>query len=100
MRKAPHSSAHRSFIEFILEPLYKILAQVLRNDFLFCRSYVTPGFRGQPLKVDLFVIVIAFVVVVAFVAAFIVVTFIVVAYFVASIVVVAYFVTFIVVVGL
>jgi U5 small nuclear ribonucleoprotein component len=28
MRKAPHSSAHRSFIEFILEPLYKILAQV------------------------------------------------------------------------
>jgi len=29
MRKAPHSSAHRSFIEFILEPLYKILAQVV-----------------------------------------------------------------------
>ena len=28
-RKPPHSSAQRSFIEFILEPLYKIFAQVV-----------------------------------------------------------------------
>ena len=28
-RKPPHSSAQRSFIEFILEPLYKIFAQVM-----------------------------------------------------------------------
>ena len=27
-RKPPHSSAQRSFVEFILEPLYKIFAQV------------------------------------------------------------------------
>lgn len=27
-KKPPHSSAQRSFIEFILEPLYKIFAQV------------------------------------------------------------------------
>ena len=28
-RKVPHSSAQRTFIEFILEPMYKIFAQVL-----------------------------------------------------------------------
>lgn len=27
-KKSPHSSAQRSFVEFILEPLYKIFAQV------------------------------------------------------------------------
>lgn len=30
-RKPPHSSAQRSFIEFILEPLYKIFAQVFKT---------------------------------------------------------------------
>ncbi|XP_029709612.2 116 kDa U5 small nuclear ribonucleoprotein component [Aedes albopictus] len=28
-KKPPHSSAHRSFVEFILEPLYKLFAQVV-----------------------------------------------------------------------
>lgn len=28
-KKAPHNSAQRSFVEFILEPLYKIFAQVV-----------------------------------------------------------------------
>ncbi|XP_044763809.1 116 kDa U5 small nuclear ribonucleoprotein component [Coccinella septempunctata] len=28
-KKAPHSSAQRSFVEFILEPLYKVFAQVV-----------------------------------------------------------------------
>ncbi|KAJ8956271.1 hypothetical protein NQ318_015007 [Aromia moschata] len=28
-RKAPHNSAQRSFVEFILEPLYKVFAQVV-----------------------------------------------------------------------
>lgn len=28
-KKSPHSSAQRSFVEFILEPLYKIFAQVV-----------------------------------------------------------------------
>jgi U5 small nuclear ribonucleoprotein component len=31
-KKAPHSSAQRTFVEFILEPLYKIFAQVRFND--------------------------------------------------------------------
>lgn len=28
-KKQPHASAQRSFVEFILEPLYKIFAQVI-----------------------------------------------------------------------
>lgn len=28
-KKAPHNSAQRSFVEFILEPLYKVFAQVV-----------------------------------------------------------------------
>jgi U5 small nuclear ribonucleoprotein component len=31
-KKPPHSSAQRSFIEFILEPLYKIFAQACTKD--------------------------------------------------------------------
>ena len=27
-KKSPHGSAQRSFVEFVLEPLYKIFAQV------------------------------------------------------------------------
>lgn len=40
-KKAPHANAQRSFVEFILEPLYKIFAQVnyvckFRFTRLFC----------------------------------------------------------------
>ena len=31
-KKSPHGSAQRSFIEFVLEPLYKIFAQVCAPD--------------------------------------------------------------------
>lgn len=34
-KKAPTSSSQRSFVEFILEPLYKILAQVCGGSFCF-----------------------------------------------------------------
>ena len=34
-KKAPTSSSQRSFVEFILEPLYKILAQVRGGSFSF-----------------------------------------------------------------
>ena len=30
-KKPPHGSAQRSFIEFILEPMYKIFAQIVRD---------------------------------------------------------------------
>lgn len=37
VKKPPHASAHRSFVEFILEPLYKLFAQ------LVCVSFFVIG---------------------------------------------------------
>lgn len=38
-RRQPHASAQRSFVEFILEPLYKIFAQVCRR--VECYVYIS-----------------------------------------------------------
>lgn len=42
-KKAPTSSSQRSFVEFILEPLYKILAQVCGD--LFFLQFQTRVFK-------------------------------------------------------
>lgn len=49
-KKAPTSSSQRSFVEFILEPLYKILAQVCGALFsLRTEQWVVSGARGTCL---------------------------------------------------
>ena len=61
MRKPPSVDAQRSFIEFILEPLYKILAQTVGDvDTTLPQALEELGMLLMPLHVKIYLVVLIY----------------------------------------